>query len=431
MRQVAAILVICACCLGTFAQTSPKFAYIALPQVEARAGRSLDPKIYPTNLLRFRETIEVIEEKDGWVGIKPPPGSFSWIDRAMVDPVAGSNTNYTVTGAKSVPTRIGSAINGETMPTIEGVSLPKGSQVLSFWAPLKEGDKQWLKIEPPEGEVRWLPRDAVGGLPSAPSPPPTTAGTVSSPGGTVPGMLASGSGAFPQASSAIQPPITRPAPQDLWNQAGQAKASGKTAEALRIYTQIAQDYATTHPDWARAASREAESLRNPGMTTSLSNPPPPYGVGPVTQPFNYSPYSPCAPLPPNTPWTPLYPVPQGGYPVMQPYYVQPYPTQPVMVQPQQPQVAQPSSLSGGGRIAGQGLPRGQGYVRRSGRFVDKRPVYTLETIEGRPVFYLLPTQGVSLEPYMDHKVEVSGGTYYNPETRAEILYVQQIRLLPQ
>ena len=121
MRGILVLVLLAATTLSAQAQTTSRFAFISVPEVEVRAGRSLDPKIYPTNRLRFNETIEVIDEKDGWVGIKPPRGSFSWIDRSKVDTVAGSTINYVVTGpagTKSVETLIGSELNGEKMPII-------------------------------------------------------------------------------------------------------------------------------------------------------------------------------------------------------------------------------------------------------------------------------------------------------------------------
>lgn len=424
MRGILVLVFLAATSLSAQAQTTSRFAFISVPEVEVRAGRSLDPKIYPTNRLRFNETIEVIDEKDGWVGIKPPRGSFSWIDRSKVDTVAGSTINYVVTGpagTKSVETLIGSELNGEKMPTIAGVSLGRGAQVTSFFQPLKDGDKQWLKIDPPEGEVRWVPREAVGGLPTAPSVPPT--GPVSSGAGIVsgaPGLLTSNGGG--NISPPIAPPIgaktvanSGASAMELWSQASKAESAGQTQEALRIYTDMSRDFAQTDPTWASAAASQAQRLRGGAI---------PQTYFPQQQPYPGG-YSPCAPYP-YQPLVPLVPVPAANY------YPQPlgqsYPP-PGTVAPTNMAPTNPASVNG--RIATGGLPKGQGYLRRSGRSVDKRPIYILETIEGRPIYYCLPTQGISLDAWLDHRVEVSGGTYYNPEIRAEILYVQQIRMVAQ
>ena len=78
-----------------------------------------------------------------------------------------------------------------------------------------------------------------------------------------------------------------------------------------------------------------------------------------------------------------------------------------------------------------GFPKLQGYLRRSGRSLNNKPMYMLETPEGRPISYILPTTSIALDPWIDHRVEVSGGTYYYGELRAEVLYVQGIRMVAQ
>ncbi len=427
------------------AQAPSRYAYIQVPQAEVRAGRSDLPNVYPTNYLRQGTPIEVVDEKEGWVGIKPPPGSRSWIDPSKVNLITQSATNYMVTGpagTKSVPTMIGPYDQNQA-PSVEGVSLTRGAQVVAFagYPPVKFGDKPWLAIEPPEGEVRWVKREMVGGLPAAPSPPPTGTGALVSGNGTsqvysppIPNQANPypppvGFGSLPPATP---PPAANPTqlvnPQDRWNQAGAAEKAGQYQEALRIYTDMTQDYATSAPDWARFASNRAQQLRNMNLVQAFpSNPV--QGV-PAGQQYPDSFYRmPCQPSPayPYTPGAPLVPyntAPVPYAPVQQPIQQAP----PVVMVPANPATPAPGAT---GKTVGAGLPRGRGYLRKSGRFVDRRPLYMLETIEGRPIYYMMPIQGVSLEPYMNHLVDVSGGTFYNPENRAEIMYVQQISLAPQ
>src|SRR5262245_34656253 len=66
---------------------------ITVAEVEVRSGPSNE--LYPTSKLRFGDKVEVIrgssEKHPGWLAIKPPTGSFSWIQSTLV----GTRTNGT------------------------------------------------------------------------------------------------------------------------------------------------------------------------------------------------------------------------------------------------------------------------------------------------------------------------------------------------
>lgn len=426
MRGILAILAIWVIGGGAWAQSTGRIATVAAQNTEVRSGPSLDPKIYPTNILQYGQPVEVLDQKDDWVAIKPPPGSFSWINRAKVDPLGSQAVNFVVSGpaGTKAPTLIGSAVNGSQRPTVEGVSLPRGAQVRATGAPLKDADGEWLPIEPPEGEKRWVKRTSLAGLPAAPAPQPIANNPNLVSGGTktaVPGVLAAGSVATmtpnpanPNLAAPPPAPVSGLAPITRWNQAIQAESSGQPLEALRIYTEMTQEYASTNPDWASAAANRAQVLRNQGLAQSApivpSTPVASRAPGVMTS----FPNSNCAPYPAAQPGVALVPVPYGTVPP----YAQGMP-------PAQP----PGTLTG--RNAQSGIPKLQGYLRRSGRSINNKPMYTLETAEGRPITYILPTTAVALDPWIDHRVEVTGGTYYYTEMRAEVLYVQTIRLLPQ
>src|SRR5262245_4278467 len=50
-------------------------------EAEVRCGPGNSPRLYPTNRLKKGDRVEVVRElQDGWLAIKPPPGSFSWIN---------------------------------------------------------------------------------------------------------------------------------------------------------------------------------------------------------------------------------------------------------------------------------------------------------------------------------------------------------------
>ena len=426
MRGALVILAIWAAGGEAMAQSTSRMATVAFPNTEVRSGPSLEPKIYPTNILQYGQPVEVLDLKEDWIAIKPPHGSFSWINRAKVDPLGNQSVNFVVSGpaGTKAPTLIGSAVNGSQRPTVEGVSLPRGTQVRATGSPLKDGDGEWLPIEPPEGEKRWVKRASLAGLPAAPVSQPAVTNPNLVSGGTksaVPGVLASGSSS-PMTSNPANPNLAAPPPAPVsglppiarWNQAIQAESSGQPLEALRIYTEMTQEYASTNPDWASAAANRAQVLRNQGqaqivpLVPSGQLAPKTPGATASIGPSN------CAPYPAAQPGIPLVPVPYG--------------TSPPIAQGMAPPSV-PGTLTG--RAGQPGIPRLQGYLRRSGQSINRKPMYTLETVEGRPITYILPTTSVSIDPYIDHRVEVMGGTYYYPDMRAEVLYVQNIKLLPQ
>lgn len=432
MRGALVILAIWAIGTEVSAQSSGRMATVAAPNTEVRSGPSLDPKIYPTNILQYGQPVEVLDQKEDWVAIKPPAGSFSWINRAKVDPLGNQAVNFVVSGpaGTKAPTLIGSAVNGSQRPTVEGVSIPRGTQVRATGAPLKDGDGDWLPIEPPEGEKRWVKRASLAGLPAIPAAQPAANSPNLVSGGTkpsAPGVLASSAGASvnPNISNPnlnnpnLAPPPPAPVsglpPIARWNQAIQAEASGQPLEALRIYTEMTQEYASTNPDWASAAANRAQVLRNQGLAQTAPLVPSATFAQKTPGVMTSIPNQNCAPYPPAQPGVPIVPVPSGTAP-------------PPYAQGMAP-AGTPGALTG--RSGQPGIPKLQGYLRRSGQNINKKPMYTLETVEGRPISYILPTTTVSIDPYLDHRVEVVGGTYYYPEMRAEVLYVQTIRLLPQ
>lgn len=400
MRGFLALLAIWALGGEASAQTLGRPATVATAEAEVRSGPSLDPKIYPTNKLHAGQQVEVLDQKEDWVAIKPPPGSFSWINRAKVEPLGTQGVNFVVSGpaGTKVPVLIGSAVNGSQRPTVESISLPRGAQVRATGGPLKDAEGEWLPIEPPEGEKRWMRRDTLSGLPALPTGNLVGGGVK----GPAPGYLVSG---LAQPKPMVATPVLGQPPAARWNQAVQAEGLGQPLEALRIYTEMTQEYAINFPDWARAATNRAQVLRNQGFALTAPLTPTLTASTAQGQPN-------CAPYPAAQPGVALVPVPNGGMTAA-------------------PAVGGQAPGALMSRNPQNGFPKLQGYLRRSGRSLNNKPMYMLETPEGRPISYILPTTSIALDPWIDHRVEVSGGTYYYGELRAEVLYVQGIRMVAQ
>lgn len=214
--------------LPATAQTSPASPAeltILIPEVEARSGPSKE--FYPTIKLRQGEKVQVVnesKEQPGWVAIKPPPGSFSWINARFVQKQPDGRL-ATVISDVPVPVMPGSSLTNQA-PNVEQTKVERGTLVTILDQPMHSSTGIWLPIKPTAKEVRYIPAEAVKASPAVTVnnvPPPTTQ-TVSSgmrptPPGTVPG----------------QPAVTvAPGSGGGWQPAGQSQ-SAKPGSTTTLY----------------------------------------------------------------------------------------------------------------------------------------------------------------------------------------------------
>jgi hypothetical protein len=132
------------------------------PSYQARvlaAGASIHSgpgeKFYPTDTLSQGEMVEVYREKAGWLGIRPPLNSFSWVagrDLILNDGGLGEVVKDDATS------RIGSRLNDKR--NAAQVRLKKGEGVEVLGEEIVAGEK-WYKIAPPAGEFRWIQKSLV------------------------------------------------------------------------------------------------------------------------------------------------------------------------------------------------------------------------------------------------------------------------------
>ncbi len=106
---------------------------------------------YPTDTLSQGETVEVYREKPGgWLAIRPPMGSFSWVparDLVLKDGDLAEIAN------EEVASRIGSRLSNRH--NAAQVRLKQGETVEVLGEENIAGEK-WYKISPPAGEFRWI-----------------------------------------------------------------------------------------------------------------------------------------------------------------------------------------------------------------------------------------------------------------------------------
>jgi uncharacterized protein YgiM (DUF1202 family) len=187
------------------AQKAPfpaEMTIIAQGGVEVRSGPTTE--YYPTGKLNFGEKVLVLREsKDqpGWYAIKPPAGSFSWVNGKYVK-VIDQRTGVVESDSGQVPVLPGSSVVNKE-PNVESVKIATGFLVTLLDRPMQVSGQTWYPIAPPPHEARFIPKEAVM--------PPQTA-TVA------PENWARAPGSFNPAASY---------PQNNWSASGQlASATG-------------------------------------------------------------------------------------------------------------------------------------------------------------------------------------------------------------
>lgn len=139
----------------------PDLRYVEVDRANVYAGPSED--YYPTSFLTHGASVTVFEQtQDGWLAIRPPKGSFSWLPATQGFLLPGGRT-VEVTEAEAV-SWIGSSL-GTPKQYRWQVRLNRGEQLSVIGEQTlgdEESDKKtlWYKIAPPNGEFRWIRAEA-------------------------------------------------------------------------------------------------------------------------------------------------------------------------------------------------------------------------------------------------------------------------------
>jgi hypothetical protein len=113
-------------------------------------------KYYPTDTLAQGDLVEVYREKPGgWLAIRPPANSFSWVAAGDLKLKDGGLAEI---NKDDVASRIGSRLNDKH--NAAQVRLKKG-EVVEVLDEQRIGDETWYKIAPPAGEFRWIQASLV------------------------------------------------------------------------------------------------------------------------------------------------------------------------------------------------------------------------------------------------------------------------------
>lgn len=115
---------------------------------------------YQVGKLPAKSKVEVyFRTNDGFCAIRPPQGSFSWINSRFVELETSTSGHILSPSGKAIPSRVGGVSPAVSSTVQVGLKDKQSVKVLGEIS-LEDGSV-WYKIAPPPGEFRWIPEDAL------------------------------------------------------------------------------------------------------------------------------------------------------------------------------------------------------------------------------------------------------------------------------
>jgi hypothetical protein len=436
------------------AQTTPYSAVVTQPEAEVRCKPGATPAVYATNLLKRGDFVVVVQDRqDGWLGVAPPAGSFSWIDTRYVRKVIATQMNWMVIvdPRTKVPVVIGSELQrNDIRPNVEGAYLERGAQVRSIGPAKQDSDGSWwLPIEPPAGEVRYIRAEAVNkaaALQTAAATDPTPRAPTTP---LVQATPVSYSTFVPAAATTSTPAVVpaATAPPSLWNRAQQAESAGRITEAIAIFRQLYRDNVNTDRAAAEWANNRANFLEN-GQRSPAPAVSPIVAQTPAVNTYaTYQPLGKYVPLRTEDSSQAGQAVSPGGF------------ANPVSGDKSSAQLAgrvdalpddrlpsarlnppaidaPPAATGTTNRSLTPGLAgnpqvfrSGPGKLVRAGVQIGAVPTYRLISANN-VTLYVTAVPGIDLERFVDQNVELIGTAMYHGQLRANHMQVQDVQILP-
>jgi hypothetical protein len=339
--------------------------------------------VYATNQLRQNDRVQVVsEEPGGWLGIKPPPGSFSLINKRFLEDKGNNTYVVTIPEDASAPVLYGHL--QAKKPTAIGVSLSRGALVRAVGQPITRDDGVWLPIESPDREVRYIKAEAVTReATAAPSPPPPQNATYQPSGSGQP--LGSPVPLVPPPSDGRMTPTPQAGVHPQWAEAERLERTGQFREAIELYDKLGQAEVNHDYELAMRCYNRAGYLRRylqmqpqtqAGVPAANDTRLRPVAAGTASQPTTgYAPACACVPY---------------GQNVASSYYGQ---TAAVRI----------------------------GRLRESGRQVNYQKSYVLMTSKDQIIAYVNAARDLNLQQYIGQIVELEGPMYWDGELRANYM----------
>ncbi len=374
--------------LGLATQASPQSpsklpdAHIRVLEAEVRAGPSSK---YPVTGVLHRGAQVFVKKaaSSDFLEIVPPPGSVSWIPKAVIEPfgpMIGTRQAFRVVGDRSdpdVPVLPGSIETNGPLEVKDKIEVKRGTQGYLRGPAVKPAwdTAKWTPIDPLPGESRYIAKSAI---------------MDPSPGSSI---LTSSAKSAPLEPSSMNPASG----EELFRQAEQAERDGNFDVAIQLYQRVASTEAGRNFDLAnRAATRVFELRRNrparsttgtlasrsgSGNSSSASSP---AAGGPSTPPLRSGSGSSSAHL----------------------------------------GIANPNTNANSLRSSG------VGWLRRTGFQIDNKPSFALINSHRQIIYYVTAEPGVDLGPYVQRWVELFGAVEVRGDVRgADYMRVSRLSLV--
>lgn len=145
---------------GQSGDLDPYVVFVAHEGAYTRCGPAGD--YYRTDPLRLGQELEVyLETDDGWLGVRPPTGSFSWVPAEQVEAEVDETAGVVIRedAVAWIGTHLGRARKYQWQ-----VQLAVGEPVTILGKAQRNagsGPQMWYRIAPPSGEFRWVHRSQI------------------------------------------------------------------------------------------------------------------------------------------------------------------------------------------------------------------------------------------------------------------------------
>jgi uncharacterized protein YraI len=356
------------------AQPGKYSATVIIDGMQMRAGGSWQ---FPaTGKLKKGEQVIIAHEDGAWIAITPPLGSVSWVNHRFLgefDANATGKQNALIM-ADGVEVRVGSDASAPLAAS--QVKLPRGTIVEIVGAKVQADNSTWYPITPPAGEVRWLPKEAIG-QPSPLGPPPVFVKSTTSPfsppasGSQAPGSLTS----FGKSAS-------DGFPQMQWDKAEQAERSGDYITAEKLYTLIHKDLQQKKADAETLLLCYNRIIKCQDRIRLDATSPRPSLILPASTDARPS----AALLPPTS-----------------------------------------NSANTTGAAAQAAASTGTGSLRRAPFQIDGKQAYALQNNSGQVLYYVTAAPTVGLDAFINRQVELLGVTQVRGDIRGgQYMVVTQV-----
>ena len=410
MRAAVAIvpLVVCLAPLTGFAQSSPYTAVVSEDDVKVRANAS---DKFPVTGMLPRGALVVVDHEDssGWLAIRPPVGSVSWVPSQFVkgfDPERPLPQNVVVHSEGQVTLAPGQVGVPQPLDNFRKVNVPDGTILAVIGPKVTYQNKTWYPVMPPDGDFRYIPRTAVkSGQPvsetfsvagAATAKPNAPVDPVAAPVLAIPSEGVRPASLPGNVASWASPGGSNP----LWAQAEQAELAGRLDEAERLFFELARkmnepngDHDIANQCYTRIHNLREKKRLNQAVSGTRVTPPP---AEPRTEERTRS----------RTLGT------------MTSESKEKEAKAPVEPRERDTDPTSPSRWTG------------PGFLIRTGYSLNGRTTYALESSPRVVRYYVVEADGVDLKPFVNRRVDLQGEVSNRRDVAKPMLTATAVEAVP-